>query len=235
MIDKAMDAARRIVDVKYSECDAALLAGSVIRGEATTTSDLDLIVFYSDIPDSYRESFYKFGWPVEAFVHNWNSYGKFFQKDCEAGHPSMPRMISEGRTIKENERLKPVRNEANLLLQKGPESWSKSLIDQKRYFLTDTLDDFIGCSDRGESLLIAGELAERAGEFYLRINGQWSGSSKWMIRALRTFDDGFSKRFIDSFDLFYKNGDKEAVILLIKDLLAPYGGPMFEGFSVGRD
>jgi hypothetical protein len=34
------------------------------------------------------------------------------------------------------------------LLLKGPEEWSRDTLETKRYFITDTLDDFIGCLSR---------------------------------------------------------------------------------------
>lgn len=227
-------AAEKIIQQYYSSCDAALLSGSVVRGEATTTSDLDLVIFDKQVPSSYRESFYASGWPVEAFVHNWTSYQEFFQKDCERGMPSMPRMVAEGQVVKNDSKLRTVKQEARRLLEQGPLPWSKSTIDEKRYFLTDALEDLIGCSDRGEEIFIAGKLAEQVSEFYLRVNCQWIGSSKWIIRVLRNYDLVFAERIIGSFDELYRKGEKESVITIIDEVLAPYGGRLFEGFSMGK-
>ncbi|MGP4062823.1 nucleotidyltransferase domain-containing protein [Halobacillus sp. H74] len=227
-------AATQIIHRHHRGCDAALLAGSVVRGEATSTSDLDLVLFYSDISASYRESFQANSWPVECFVHSWTSYKEFFKLDCERGQPSMPRMVAEGVVIKNHDKLVSIKEEADLLLEKGPLRWSKETIEQKRYFLTDTLDDFIGCSDRGESIFIANTLAQLSSDFHLRVHGQWSGSSKWMMRALRSFDPPFAARLMDSFTLFYEKGKKEKVIDLVDDLLRPYGGRFFDGFSIGK-
>ncbi|CDQ21416.1 hypothetical protein SAMN05192559_11035 [Halobacillus karajensis] len=43
----AFDAAYEIIGERFPSCDAALLAGSIVRGEGTVTSDLDLIIFDS--------------------------------------------------------------------------------------------------------------------------------------------------------------------------------------------
>ena len=40
-----IEAASKFIEDHFPKCNAALLAGSVIRGEATETSDLDIIVF----------------------------------------------------------------------------------------------------------------------------------------------------------------------------------------------
>lgn len=231
---KAFEAAKDVIEERYVNCDAALLAGSVVRGEATSTSDLDVVVFDSKVTSSFRESFYTSRWPVEVFVHNWSTYRVFFDSDCQRGQPSMPRMVTEGQILKWDDRLESVRDEAADLLKKGPDPWSEETLMHKRYFLTDALDDFIGCTDQGEALFIAAKLSEQLGDFYLRANGQWSGSSKWMARSLRIYDSVFAERLIQRFDRFYKNGERQGVVELVDEVLKPYGGRLFEGFSIGK-
>lgn len=83
----AREAARKIVEQHFPSCTGAVLAGSVVRGKATNTSDLDIVIFDKKLPASYRTSFNSFGWPVEAFVHNSESYKFFFESDAsELGH-----------------------------------------------------------------------------------------------------------------------------------------------------
>ncbi|MBX0359792.1 nucleotidyltransferase domain-containing protein [Halobacillus sp. Nhm2S1] len=231
---KAVEAARDVVRERFPECDAALLAGSVVRGEETSTSDLDIVIFDSKVASSFRESFYAREWPVEVFVHHWSSYREFFESDCKRGQPSMPRMVAEGQVLKWDDRLEIVKNEAVDLLKEGPAPWSDETLLFKRYFLTDALDDFVGCTDRGESLFIASKLAEQTSEFHLRMNGQWSGASKWMARSLRNYDIVFAERLVRRFDHFYKHGEKEGVVELVDEVLNPYGGRLFEGFSIGK-
>ncbi|GEN54964.1 nucleotidyltransferase domain-containing protein [Halobacillus faecis] len=231
---KALEAAKVVVRERFLECDAALLAGSVVRGEETSTSDLDIVIFDSKVASSFRESFYAGEWPVEVFVHHWSSYREFFESDCERGQPSMPRMVAEGQILKWDDRLEIVKNEAVDLLKEGPAPWSEETLLLKRYFLTDALDDFVGCTDRGEALFIASKLAEQTSEFHLRMSGQWSGASKWMARSLRSYDATFAERLIQCFDHFYKYGEKEGVVELVDEVLHPYGGRLFEGFSIGK-
>lgn len=57
-----LNAASQFVEKYFSYCQAALLAGSVVRGEATTTSDLDIVIFDKEVKNSYRESFVEFEW-----------------------------------------------------------------------------------------------------------------------------------------------------------------------------
>ena len=62
---KPIDAAQQFIENYFPNCDCALLAGSVVRNEATSTSDLDIVVFDDHVQSSYRESLIDFGWPIE--------------------------------------------------------------------------------------------------------------------------------------------------------------------------
>ena len=229
------DAGNRFLKKHFPDCKGALLAGSVVRGEATETSDLDIIIFDTTISASYRASLVDFGWPIEVFVHNLVSYKQFFQSDCQRAIPSMPRMVAEGIVLKDDGIIDSIKKEAKELLEKGPEEWSVETINTKRYFITDCLDDFKGCTDRAEQLFIANKLAELVSEFILRTNRKWIGTSKWVVRSLRQYDEQFSKQFVEVFDRYYKTGDKEQVIQLVENTLQPFGGTLFEGFSLGKE
>ncbi|WP_337020316.1 nucleotidyltransferase domain-containing protein, partial [Oceanobacillus massiliensis] len=177
-----IQAAKQFVALYFPDCNGALLAGSVVRGEETETSDLDIVIFDQDIRSSYRESMNVFDWNIEVFVHNFSSYKHFFKSDCERAKPSMPRMVSEGIVLKDTGFLDAIKKEADELLEKGPEEWPEDTIMVKRYFITDVLDDFIGSNHRAEEIFIANALAELVSEFILRTNRKWIGSSKWILR-----------------------------------------------------
>jgi predicted nucleotidyltransferase len=218
----------------YPNCHGALLAGSVVRGEATETSDLDIVIFDKDIKSAYRESVIEFGWNIEVFVHNLTSYKEFFKSDCERARPSLPNMISEGIVLRDSEIMAQIKQEAKHLLEKGPEEWSAETIRMKRYFNTDVLDDFIGSTIREEEIFIANTMAELVCEFVLRSNRKWIGTSKWVIRSLRNHDEKLADRFVNAFDTFYRTGDKEKIIVMVDEILHPYGGRLFQGFSLGK-
>lgn len=230
----AIEAAQQFIAQYFPQCDGALLAGSVVRGEATETSDLDIVVFDNNRMTSYRESIVAFGWAIEVFVHNLTSYKQYFHEDYKRARPSMPRMVSEGIVLKDNGILDGIKNEAKLLLDKGPEEWTEQTIKIKQYFISDALDDFIGCSNKAEELFIANALAELVSEFVLRTNRQWIGHSKWVVRALLQHDETFTLHFIQAFDIFYKTGNKQHIIQLVDNVLEPFGGKYFDGFSIGK-
>ncbi|MDM5328799.1 nucleotidyltransferase domain-containing protein [Neobacillus sp. CF12] len=231
---EAYNAAKLFTLNHFPNCLGALLAGSVVRGEATETSDLDIVIFDSNLKSAYRESVIEYGWNIEIFVHNLTSYKDFFKSDCERARPSLPKMVSEGIVIKGNEIIGPIKQKAKELLDQGPEEWSAGTIKIKRYFITDTLDDFIGSTNRAEDIFIANTLAELVSEFVLRTNRQWIGTSKWIVRALRNYDETFACQFVEAFDIFYKTGDKNKIITMVDDSLQPFGGRLFQGFSIGK-
>lgn len=229
-----LEAAKRFIADKFPNCQAAVMAGSVVRGEHTATSDLDIVVFDDKVESAYRESFIDYDWSIEVFIHNFTSYKDFFKLDCERARPSLPRMVSEGLIIIDSGVVCAIKAEADELLKKGPAMWSKNTIETKRYMLTDTLDDLIGSTNRAEELFIANTLANAIHEFVLRTNGKWVGESKWIVRALNYYDEGFAGRFVQAFDVFYRTGAKEEVIGLADEVLQPYGGRLFEGYSMGK-
>jgi hypothetical protein len=218
----------------FPNCHGALLAGSVVRGEATETSDLDIVIFDKNLKTAYRESVIEFGWNIEVFVHNLTSYKEFFKSDCERARPSLPKMVSEGIVLKDCGILDLIKHEAIELLDRGPEEWSADTIKVKRYFISDALDDLIGSNNRAEEIFIANTLAEFVSEFVLRTNRQWIGTSKWIVRSLRNYDEKFAGHFVEAFDTFYKTGDKNKVIEMVDEILKPFGGRLFQGFSLGK-
>ncbi|MEC5424316.1 nucleotidyltransferase domain-containing protein [Virgibacillus sp. C22-A2] len=228
-------AARKFIENYFPYCDGALLAGSVVRGEATKTSDLDIVIFDKTYSSSYRESLIVYDWPIEVFAHNLNSYQEYFASDFKRARPSLPRMVSEGIILKDKGIIDSIKSEAKELLSKGPEKWSMEIINTKRYFITDTLDDFIGCSNRAEGIFIANTLAELVSEFVLRTNNKWIGASKWIVRSLREHDTKFAEQFVEAFDKFYRSSAKDKVINLVDEVLEPYGGRLFNGFSLGKE
>lgn len=229
-----IEAGNGFINKYYPNCQGALLAGSVVRGEATETSDLDIVIFDEKVSSSYRESLIDFGWAIEAFVHNLTSYKQIFISDYERARPSMPRMVSEGIILKDNGIIDSIKKEAKKILEKGPEEWSINVINIKRYFITDVLYDFKGCSNRAEEIFIANTLADLVSEFVLRTNRQWVGASKWVVRSLRHFNEEFANYFVEVFDAFYKTGEKKQIIQLVENVLQPFGGELFNGFSLGK-
>src|SRR5690349_7126567 len=92
--------ARLVVSQRYPGAAVAFAAGSLVRGEGTAYSDLDLVVVYPTLPAAYRESFRFDGLPVEVFVHDPGTLEYFFvEMDAASGIPALPQMVVEGHEI----------------------------------------------------------------------------------------------------------------------------------------
>ncbi|GGM33775.1 nucleotidyltransferase [Paraliobacillus quinghaiensis] len=231
----AFEAAKRFIETEFTTCDGALLAGSVVRGGETETSDLDIIVFDKGLQYSYRESIIRYGWPIEVFVHNLISYRSFFAMDAAKGMPTLPRMVTDGAILFDSGVLDDIKREAQEFINQGPPPWPEETIKLNRYILTDRLDDFLGSNNREEDICIAVSLASIIHEFYLRTNLQWIGESKWIYRSLNNFNPDFAARYIYAFEQFYQKFSKKEIVALAEEILAPYGGRLFEGFSLGKE
>jgi len=96
--ERAVAAAERLVGERFPAATAAFLGGSVVRGGATATSDLDITVLRAE-GEPYRESITYEGWPVELFVHTEESVRHYVAKDRAQRRPTMARLVSEGRLL----------------------------------------------------------------------------------------------------------------------------------------
>lgn len=95
-----LNAARLVFSQRYPDAAVAFAAGSLVRGEGTEYSDLDLVVVYPTVPGAYRESFRFQGLPVEVFIHDPETLEYFFvEMDVASGIPALPHMVMEGQEI----------------------------------------------------------------------------------------------------------------------------------------
>ncbi|QPC47900.1 nucleotidyltransferase domain-containing protein [Mangrovibacillus cuniculi] len=228
----ALETAQKLIQEVAPTCLAAVLAGSVSRGQATATSDLDIIIIDKHTTEATRKSFLYEGWPVELFIHNKTTYKTYFESDAKRARPTLQRMIAEGTPLVDHPFLQLVKEEASLQLMQGPEVWDEHTIRLKRYFLTDALDDFIGCTNRAEGICIANSIADQLHEFILRTNKQWIGSSKWIFRSLKHFNEELAWQYIAALEAYYQEDQKEPLLHLVDEVLTPHGGRLFEGFQL---
>lgn len=227
-------AAKTFISMHFPHCQAAVLAGSVVRGEATETSDLDIVVFDQTLESSYRESLIEYGWRIELFAHNLTSYRAFFDQDRQRAMPSLPTMVAESVVLKDTSVIETIKREAKDLLERGPDVWSDEMIEMKRYFLTDALDDLIGCQNRQEGLFISSTIGDLICEFILRTNGKWTGTSKWAYRALARHDNELAHQLATALESYYRNNEIDDLVYFVDEAMLPFGGRLFEGFSRGK-
>lgn len=214
------------------------LGGSVMRGEATPASDLDIVVVYERLPNAYREAFVYGGWPVETFVHDEGTLAEFFEADRRRGVPSLMSMVWEGLEVPEaSEFSTRLKQSARELLEAGPPLWDEAELTLRRFRLTDWVDDMRHPRSAEELLATGAWLYGDAAEFYFRTRGMWSAHSKTVPRRLRAADAAFAERFLRAFDALFTEKRQAPAIALVEELLEPFGGPLFEGFrkTVNRE
>jgi len=232
--DRVIEAATAIRNRRYPDATVAFAAGSLLRGEGTAYSDLDLVVIHAHVPRAFRESFRFEEFPVEAFVHDVDTCNYFFTElDRISGVPSLPRMVLEGVEIPgPNETSRTLKALAASVIAAGPPALSPEDRQGLRYRITDLLDDLRAPRSPEEQIATGALLFPALADYYFRAHGMWSATGKSIPRALTAADGTMAARFSRSFDDLFKAGDPAAVIVLAEDLVRPDGGLLFDGYRV---
>lgn len=225
-------AALAIRSQRFPDAAAMFAAGSIVRGEATPFSDLDLVVVYGRLDRAYRESFRFDGWPVEAFVHDPATLEYFFlEVDRPTGIPALPQMVVEGIEIPSpNELSRRLKQRAAEVLTAGPPALDEDTERRMRYFVSDLVDDLRSPRSRDELAAAGARLYEQLADYHLRRRGHWSGKGKAIPRVLRRVDAELSAAYCEAFDTLFTQSDATAVIRLAESLMQEAGGPLFEGY-----
>ncbi|MFC0187250.1 nucleotidyltransferase domain-containing protein [Fictibacillus aquaticus] len=224
-------AAKRFIEEFHEDCQFALLAGSVSKGLATASSDLDIIVFYEDRPNT-RESYERYDWKIESFVHNHSSYIEYFAKEKQSGRPVLANMIRDGLVLKEHPVIDSIKQHARDYLNEGPKALTPEFIQSSRYFVFDLLDDFADSKNEDEAMITLNLLSIQVAEFILRYNHQWIGRGKGLVRTLKMYDEALSARYFSTLNEYYQNRNKQPFVDLVHEIYAPLGGPLFDGFKL---
>lgn len=229
---QAKSVSKKIVGAKFPGCQVAFCAGSIIRGEGTATSDIDLVVVFPQLDKAWRESFIYEGFPVEAFVHDPSTLNYFFQEsDAKTGIPSLPQMVLEGAVVhgdaKQADALKLI---AKKLIEAGPAALTPEDIRNRIYGITDLVDDLRAPKSRAEAIGIGVRLYDSLGDFILRSNGRWSGNGKQLSRALHRYMPELHSAFVEAFEALFAKNDPEPVLRLAEKAVIPLGGFVFDGY-----
>jgi hypothetical protein len=126
--------------------------------------------------------------------------------------------------------LSPDQAAAKAMLAAGPAPLSEARRDLLRYHITDRIDDLRGERTAAEVQAIGVSLYAILSELMLAGAGLWLGYAKWVPRRLAVLDPALEARFSAAFARLFAQGDAAAVIALAEAVLAPYGGPLFDGY-----
>lgn len=226
--------ARALLARRFPSAAIAFLAGSVIRGEGTDTSDLDIVVVFEQLPNAYRESLVWDKWPVELFVHDRETLQHFCEEDCwRDGVPSLPAMVSEGIALPNPSDLsKELKAYADNLIAAGPKPWGEREINDSRYAITDLVEDMKAPRSLDELHACATRLYSLVADHYLRSRQLWSARGKSIPRQLDRISPTLGITFREAFREVFEKGATERVFALCEEVLAPNGGWLFAGHVV---
>jgi predicted nucleotidyltransferase len=230
----AVATARDLVAERFPDARAAWLAGSVVTGTATSSSDLDITVLLPGPPAPFRESLRYDGWPVELFVHHRESVASWIAKDLERRRPTLVRLISSGVVLLDRDGVgSALAEECGSVLAAGPGPVSTAELDAMRYGLTDTLDDLADCTEPVLTAAVAFATWEQAARLLLATDARWWGTGKWLVRELRELDEAHGS----SYALRLHAGlvaavERDPVLLMVvaEEILEAAGGPLWEGY-----
>jgi predicted nucleotidyltransferase len=234
LLDQLTQITNDILARRYPGARVIFLAGSIVRGEGTPYSDLDLVVIFDRLPAAYRESFYFEGFPVEAFVHDPETLNYFLRvSDYQSGIPALAQMVLEGLEIPERSELsQSLKRLAASVIESGPPALSDEDIRKMRYNLTNLVDDIRQVNSKDELVASGTALYESLADFYFRTNNLWSAKGKSIPRILKQRDTALCLRYCDAFEELFARGRAEKVVALAEELLKPKGGFLFDGHKL---
>ncbi|WP_407548911.1 nucleotidyltransferase domain-containing protein [Streptomyces sp. Pv4-95] len=229
-ISDPVAAARDIVRAHHPQARAAFLGGSAPTERRTATSDLDIVVVLEGEPAPSRHSFRHAGWPVELFAHTERSWRAFIERETAARRSPLLWMCAAGVLLLDRDGVgELLAGEARTRAAAGPPPVTTTELDDRRYALSDLLDDLEGCEEATERLFVVTELARRTGELVLLRHGAWLGGGKWLARRLEDVDPGFPERLRAAVRAAL-DGGSGPLVALIDEVLEPVGGRLWAGY-----
>ncbi|MGD9639248.1 MAG: nucleotidyltransferase domain-containing protein [Alphaproteobacteria bacterium] len=228
----AFNNAYELYFTKYNRAWFAVASGSIIRGEGTYFSDLDLVVIYPKLKKAYRESFIYKDMQVEAFVHDCETIQAFMEEDYKDAHLSIIDMIVSGKPVpQESPRFLQLKKYASKYLKKGAQNLKNDQLDTMRYSVSDLIDDLKGERKPEEIRAILYKLYYSLGELILRYNNMFSSQGKHLPRILQENFPDYFKNFEEIMFAAHNNQFSEKHLEKLEEALENNGGYLFNGYS----
>jgi hypothetical protein len=150
----------------------------------------------------------------------------FFAKDTARRRPSLARMCTEGVVLADAGVAARVRARAHAVLAAGPPAVTGAELEDRRYGLTDLVDDLAGSTDPSETAVIGWNVWVATAELALIQAGAWLGTAKWLLRELRAADADLADRMVAAI------GASRQLIDLADEVLDRAGGRRWDGYRV---
>ena len=235
-LDQARHLVAQRILPRYPNVQAAVIGGSIARGEGTATSDIDLLLVFDDVPAAWRDTFKVDGQTVELFGHDARTFEYFCRMvDRPGGRMPLAMMVMEGASVLgENAGHAALRALAARLYAEGPAPLAADALASRRYEITTLLEDLADNTAADETLAIAARLYEALATFVLRAGGAWTGGGKHLARRLRAHSPAIAADLHAAMTqtVAGEPAGKAAFAQLVERALAPYGGQLLEGYTL---
>ncbi len=239
MRNQPLQTIQKLVQERYPQTKAVFWAGSVSKNQGTSASDLDLIVVYEKLPNAYREAFIYEEWPIDVFVNDIDTLCHFFEESkTSSGISGLMYMILDGQEVTiPSSFSETIKSLAQQAFNDGPTAWDQARIDKERFFITDILEDIKFPASRNEQIASTARLYEILAQFYFRSHRKWSASGKSIPRYLKQYNPDLAEEYTQSFAKLFQIGDTVDLEKLVKKIITPFGGLLWDGFildAVGK-
>ena len=224
--DQALALAARVKSARFDDADTLLVAGSVATGNASPTSDVDVLVLYERIECAKRLSFMYDGFVVDAFCHDLETINYFcWEVDRPSGVPVLPIMLSQGIELPPESPLTAIaRATGEMVLAAGPLHLPAAELARRRARLASLVDDLVSARSDAERLASASWLYGLLADTELRLANAWSGRGKGLYLALERHDAAMARTYHTAFEALFARGDCAQVHTLIEAFLERSGG-----------
>ncbi|WP_431679437.1 nucleotidyltransferase domain-containing protein [Kitasatospora sp. KL5] len=231
MRHEPIDQARRLVQDRFPDALAVVLAGSTVQGRATAGSDLDIAVLVASGGETYRETLRFEGRVVELFVHTRAGLRDLFAVDVATRRAVLQSMYATGVVLVDVDgEAGRARALADADLRQGPPALEPGTVETKRYGLTDAIDDLRDATDPLERLAVAGFVVNTAADLLCDHRRTWTGTGKWLVRRLVEADPERGGALLEAHAHLGRTEDPEPLIDIASAILDTVGGPLREGY-----
>jgi predicted nucleotidyltransferase len=186
--DRAVDEAEAFIRATW-KINGVVVAGSIVRGEAGPTSDLDVFVVHAE-PWRLRAQKRFAGVPTEIFVNPPDRIRGYFKNEHERGRPSTAHMFSTGIVLPGADEI------VAELVREARESLARPIVvtltelAAKRYAAVDMLDNARDTSDADPAMtrLLLDDVVQQIIEYAFWKRAMFQPRRKDQLRALHEVD-----------------------------------------------
>jgi hypothetical protein len=163
-----------------------IVSGSIVRGEAGPTSDLDIVVVHRE-PWRVRDQKRFNGVPAELFVNPPDRIRSYFANEHRDGRPCTAHMLVTGEIVDGDDVVHALVREAHEWLAK-PIAFTEAELAAKRYFIVDSLDDARDAHDAASVALLVAEAVRNTVAYAFLARGLQQPRRKSLVHELSAID-----------------------------------------------